>query len=157
MKIKLSDGAFAIVDKQDAKRTILAGPWHPKRGRYTTYAIHHIYRGTKRTTEMLHRFILRLTASRPMIDHKDRNGLNCKRRNLRKCTGVQNGGNREPNNGLKYKGVQQRSQNSFSARIQVEKKAKVIGSFPTAKLAAMAYDKAAKKMFGKFALVNFPL
>ena len=57
-----------------------------------------------------------------------------------------------------YKGVRKEARcSSYRASIVVNNKWRHLGSFKTAEEAACAYDEAARKYFGEFACVNFPL
>ncbi len=90
-----------------------------------------------------------------MIDHIDRNGLNNQRENLRVCTHTQNQSNSGPRKG-KYKGVSyKKEQNRFVAQIQKHGKKVHIGYFNIETEAALAYDEAARVLFGEFAYLNF--
>lgn len=91
------------------------------------------------------------------IDHKDCDGLNNQRHNLRPATNSQNQANRRPNKNTRsgFKGVSW-NDDSWMARIQVNGKRHFLGEFPTSTQAAIAYDEAAIKYFGEFARVNFP-
>lgn len=92
------------------------------------------------------------------VDHIDGNGLNNVRSNLRMSTRTQNSANKskQQNNTSGYKGVYwHKANNKWAAHIQVNKKSIHLGVFNTKKSAAVAYDKAAKKYFGKFAQLNF--
>jgi hypothetical protein len=111
----------------------------------------------KRT--LVHRMILaRLyTETRPYTDHKDRNRLNNLIENLRPCDSQQNSRNRKYSDSASvYKGVHRHSSHHrWTARIQTEDERIYIGIFKTEKEAAQAYDLAAVKYFGEFALLNF--
>ena len=90
------------------------------------------------------------------VDHRDRNGLNNRRSNLRLATDLQQAANRTtPTNAAGFRGVAVRGKR-FEARINVNKKYVSLGRFASAELAARAYDKAAFKQFGEFAVLNFP-
>lgn len=90
------------------------------------------------------------------IDHEDLDGLNNKWNTIRKATRSQNLGNQKihSNNTSGFKGVcwDKKSQ-KWVARIQVNKKSKVIGWFEKDKLeeAAKAYEIEADKLFKEFA------
>lgn len=82
------------------------------------------------------------------VDHKDRNHKNDRPNNLRACTHLENSRNRKYHN-RKYHGVHLHGQtHKYQARIN-------IGLFNTEQEAARAYDNVAKKLFGKFAALNF--
>lgn len=96
-------------------------------------------------------------------DHKDHNGLNCCKSNLRLATKVQQSQNRRKaiprttNYGTasKYKGVSHNKKTGgWYVRIVVNSKTVNIGTFPTENKAAIEYNRAAKKYFGEFAQLN---
>ena len=93
------------------------------------------------------------------IDHIDRDKHNHKIENLRLASKSQNGANkakRPGNYSSKYKGVCKVPSGKWVAVIQVKMKRVHIGTFDTEEQAARAYDKRAIKLFGQFALLNFP-
>lgn len=91
------------------------------------------------------------------IDHRDGDGLNNQRLNLRGATKAQNGMNRSKNrnNTTGYKGVE-RAKTGFVARIMANGKRMYCGIYRTPHEAARAYDKAALELHGEFAVLNFP-
>lgn len=108
----------------------------------------------KRGTIYMHCQILGFPSSE--VDHRDRNGLHNWRANLRLATDLQQVLNREkPKNRLGLKGVK-RKIHTFEARICHLGKPRTIGHYATPEAAARAYDREARKLFGEFAVLNFP-
>jgi hypothetical protein len=107
----------------------------------------------------MHRLILG-AQNGDLVDHKDRNGLNNRRNNLRLCTSSQN----SMNVIRKYKGKTSvfrgvhfhKAANKWIAKVYAGRVAHHLGSFVNEVDAAIAYDHAAKRLHGEFALVNFP-
>lgn len=89
------------------------------------------------------------------VDHRDGNGLNDCKGNLRIASPAENSANRGPqrNNTSGYKGVTF-SNGKWIAQIQVKNHYMNLGSHPTAEHAALAYNGAAKAYFGEFAYQN---
>lgn len=92
------------------------------------------------------------------IDHKNCNGLDNRRDNLRWATPSQNSTNRDvADHGLSsYRGVYL-LQGRWRATIGVERKRLHLGLFLTEEEAAIAYDEAAIRLHGEFARLNFPV
>jgi len=91
------------------------------------------------------------------VDHKDGNGLNNQKINLRACTHQQNGSNLRKNkkNTTGFKGVHfNTSRNTFQSYITPNRKHIYLGSYKTDQEAALAYDEAAIEHFGEFACTN---
>lgn len=109
---------------------------------------------------LLHRFLLGLVKYDPrQVDHKDNNGLNCVRDNMRICTRTQNTANTglRSNNKTGYKGVVfNKNGTAYKAQVQLEGTKINLGMYTDPIEAALAYDDAAKKLFGEFAKLNFP-
>lgn len=109
----------------------------------------------------MHREILERMGFKNFIqtDHKNRNSLDNTRENLRPATSSQNNSNMNSKIGKSgYRGVVRLSGNlekPFRALLSVNGRTLHVGYFATSKEAAMAYDVAARKYRGEFALVNF--
>jgi len=109
----------------------------------------------KRYVILMHRQIMN-TPDGMDTDHINHNKLDNRKENLRVCTGAENLCNRYKWEGKKYKGVYIEYGKYIFASITKNRKQIRLGSFPTLEDAARAYDKAAKEIHGKFALLNFP-
>lgn len=155
MKLSGRNNLFAIVDEEDY-RTLDLGSynWYPIFGRRTTY----VWSKKKRKTIYLHRFIMGLeNAPRAVfVDHKDCNGLNNSRTNLRITDNSNNQRNSRKRlsakNTSSYKGVSRRSNNKtkpWAVTISLS-----VGSYRTEIEAAEAYNKAVKQLFGPNAMLN---
>ena len=95
-----------------------------------------------------------------LIDHINHEKLDNRRSNLRICTTSQNCANmniKRKNRGISgFKGVRYHSKNkNWNARITIKRKEIHLGCFTDKDVAAKAYDLAAIKYFGEFALTNF--
>jgi hypothetical protein len=104
---------------------------------------------------LMHRVVLGLPSTQhPHVDHKDCNGLNNQRCNLRICNQSQNQANQRlsKNNTSGYKGVVWHSgANKWMARIVVHRKGIYLGIFIDKLEAVKAYRRAAVEYFGEFA------
>lgn len=152
-QIPLSRGKFAFVDDEDFE-WLSKHKWAAlKRRNNRFYAVSKI--GGKSVS--MHRIILGLTDSNIFADHKDNDGLNNQRHNLRPATKEQNQYNRgvNANNPTKRKGVN-RHRAKFQVRIRHLGEKIYLGLFEDADEAARAYDAAARKYHGEFANLNFP-
>ena len=153
-KIKLTQGKVALVDDEDFD-FLSRYKWHAHKGRSTFYAQRSVKNGSSCITIFMHRVIME-TPDNLNTDHKDRDGLNNQKHNLRNCTHGQNQMNRKCSGKIKYLGVN-KDRKYFQSRILVNKKRVFLGAFLNAKDAAIAYDKAALKYHGEFARLNFTL
>lgn len=104
---------------------------------------------------LMHRIIIN-TPKGMDTDHRDHNGLNNQRSNLRICTTSQNLFNRSNaiRSKVKYKGVS-KSKRGYKVYIFHDGKQINLGRFTNIIEAAKVYDEAAKKYHGEFACLNF--
>lgn len=104
---------------------------------------------------LMHRLILQ-APKELQVDHIDGDKQNNQRSNLRLATGYDNQRNRPKPKANKsgYKGVHKIGHNKWRAQIRNGTRILSLGSYPSPEAAAIAYDKAAKKIHGAFALTN---
>jgi hypothetical protein len=105
----------------------------------------------------MHRQLLGLTDPSEQVDHRNHDGLDNRRENLRPCTNQQNQHNQRKRAGCtsRYKGVHWDFRNgSWRAAIKAEGRTIHLGRFQDEDDAARAYDDAARRLFGEFALTN---
>lgn len=95
----------------------------------------------------------------PFVDHRNHNGLDNRRQNLRDSDEVLNGGNRRRNQrgSSQYKGVSwYKPSSKWRAYANINKHKVTIGYFDDEKEAARAYDEVAQREYGEHACLNFP-
>ena len=153
--IRLSKGHHAIVDDSDYE-FLNQWKWSACKSWWTetVYAARKPFGGKNGKSIYMHRLIM----GEPQgleVDHKDRNGLNNQRTNLRIAEKFQN----RSNQGLskmsvsRAKGVRQKGR-SWEAHISVGDKYVYLGIFKTFQDALDAYDRAAISNRGEFAVTN---
>jgi len=160
-EIKLSKGYFALVDDDDYDRLIKFS-WHIRASKISNknniYAVTDLNRldKSKRRMIFMHRVIMNIDDPNIIIDHKDMNGLNNQKLNLRTANKSQNGANRTSMGSSEYLGVSWcKHGKKWLASISFEKKCYKLGRFHSEIDAAKAYDTAAKDFHKEFANVNF--
>lgn len=153
-EIPLTQGYVAIVDDEDYD-AVMAFKWFAHVQRNATYVGRKARRADGLWADIrLHTFL----TGWPLVDHRDGDGLNNRRANLRPATRAENNRNRRrslSNNASGFKGVC-RDRGKWRAYIYVDDKQHHLGMFPTAEAAALAYDVAALELHGEFARLNFP-
>jgi len=158
-EIPLTQGKFALID-DDMFDRVSYFKWHVVKKLRTTgivyYALTNIYVNGKYTCLLMHRLIMGIPD--PLqVDHRNSNGLNNQKHNLRICTGQQNSQNsrKTTNSTSIYKGVSYvTKKNKWRSRIMVNGNPIHLGYYGTEIQAAIAYNNSAIKYFGDFALLN---
>ncbi len=154
-EIELTQGKVAMVDDADFE-WLNQWKWHARKTGNTWYACRNVKLGVNKwTCAYMHRVIF---PGHQRIDHKNLDGLDCQRNNLRVSSVQQNGANRpkQVNNTSGFKGVSwAKDVSKWKPKIQFAGKTINLGSFDTLEDAAKAYDVAARKYFGEFARTNY--
>ncbi|MGB2808581.1 MAG: hypothetical protein WBC22_12630 [Sedimentisphaerales bacterium] len=157
-RIPLTQGKYAIVDPEDYDR-ISKHKWHLIRSPRSDYATRCVTIGYRRQKQIsMHRVIMNARPGQ-CIDHIDHNGLHNRKANLRLASMAQNSWNKRKQRGKhssRFKGVSWFArEKKWQARIQANGRKIFLGSFTREIDAAKAYDTAAGKYHGQFALLNF--
>jgi hypothetical protein len=157
--IELTQGYVALVDDEDYER-LSRWRWHANvvRGGRVCALRKKRHRG-RMTTIYMHREIVGAKPGQ-QVDHINGDALDNRRGNLRICTISQNNQNRYANTGAssQYKGVcWDKGADKWRATITAGGRRKYLGTFEDEREAALAYDAAARELFGEFARPNLPM
>lgn len=170
-QISLTRGLIALVDNKDYS-FLSKWKWSAVKSKKGT--THYAHRNSKisdntaqkkRKSILMHRVLMAVNDPKIQVDHKDHNGLNNQRKNIRVCTNTQNQYNRRGKGVSKYLGVNASSSGKkvidgvitytkWKANILVNGKDNYLGHFNSEKEAAKAYNEAAQKYHGDFANLN---
>lgn len=166
-EIPLTRGMVAVVDDQDYDE-LSKFRWFAKCGRWTWYAERNTPRDEngRRSTVRMHRQILGVIGDIE-VDHRNGDGLDNRRANLRTATAQENQRNRThkpAGSSSRFHGVRWHAKSGkWEARIADGErtangcaKNRFLGHFASETEAALAYDAAARVSFGDFASLNFP-
>jgi hypothetical protein len=150
-KIPLSDGSKARVNNC-FYGLLKKFRWYVIKAKHTQYAVW--YR-TSREKIAMHQMILGARGGQ-VVDHIDGDGLNNQVANLRVCDWSQNVMHsvRRRRGRSRYKGVD-RHHGKWRARIAAYGQRMHLGNYATEEEAARAYDRAAVRHHGEFAVLNF--
>lgn len=151
-EIPLSKGYVAIVDDEDYER-VSKYKWCAVKTKNFVYAVRSYER---HKLIYMHRFILNISDNKD-TDHRDGDGLNNRRLNIRASTRSQNNCNRRKprSNTSGYKGVSwNKKADKWKVTIGLHKQSIHLGMFANLKDASQAYIKVAKKYHGEFARIS---
>ena len=157
-RIYLGDGQFTILDQQDYYH-LSKFKWYVKGSFGKFYAARNYKYDSRQTkTVSMHREIMSAPGGL-LVDHKNRDGLDNRRANLRLATYSQNNCNKlkRKNTSSQFTGVCFNKRGKrWGGHISNKGKRIFLGYFDSETEAAKAYDEAAKKYHGEFARLNFP-
>lgn len=149
--VPLTKGYEAVIDAADVP--LVAGwRWGAKVRPWTTYAARTDYSTGRKVEVKMHRLLMAAPAHL-LVDHRDRNGLNNRRGNLRLATSAQNarnaGVNKNSLTGIRGVGWVARD-SKWRARISCNGQSHLLGHFNCITAARLAYARASVKMHGEF-------
>ena len=152
VKIPLTHGKVTIVDNQDWP--LMAGyRWYALRGKTAGSERWYAAACHEGRTVYMHRVITHAGPGEK-VDHKNWDGLDNRRTNLRLCTNAQNMANQRTYRGRAgMRGVYPRKER-WRARIWVGYRGISLGTFDSPEEAARARDEAAQRFHGEFAVMN---
>lgn len=134
---------------------LISYKWHAQKKKKTWYA----FTSKKTKNGFRNLGMHNLVSGVSFADHRDHNGLNNQRENIREANLTTNSRNKSPARKKKYKGttfIKRIKNRPYQAVIQSEGKNYYLGCFATEIEAAKAYDAKAIELFGEFAYLNFP-
>jgi hypothetical protein len=162
-QIPLSQGKIAFVDDEDFD-WLNQYKWcaYQPNSKGTYYATRNItYTDGTCSMVQMHREILGLSlGDRGLGDHKDRNGLNNQKHNLRVGSKALNSHNSklQSNNSSGYRGVYwHKNRSKWVVRIGIHGVPKYCGVYDDVVEAAKVYDKEALQAYGPNVYLNFPI
>lgn len=161
LEIELRNNKTVCIDDADLG-LVMGYSWYPINNHGNWYVIANLP-GHGTGTVLMHRIILGLKTNDGIkVDHKDGNGLNNQRENLRIAKPQQNRWNSKPVGGSsQYKGVNwhrfKSGAGKWRAQAMVDGKQHHLGLFTDEEEAARVVDAFYVKAFGEFAWLNFPL
>jgi len=154
----LARGRTALID--DADLGLIEGyRWNVSEYRAGMTHQHGPYARAAIPGSRKHVYMHQLITGWPATDHLNRNGLDNRRANLRRATKTQNAGNspHRPGSSSRFKGVcRPAGRTKFMAQIRDNGRNVYLGVFESEMDAALAYDVAAREIFGEFAYLNIP-
>lgn len=158
--IELSQGKVAVVSNRDFTRLNQFSwhVWRPLNAPHLAYAARKIRKKDGRYSKaFMHREVLCAPPGME-VDHRNRDGLDNRRRNLRLATASQNQANSRQHRDAqssRFKGVTwHKGSQKWQSSIQFQKHRFYLGWFVSEIDAALAYNRKAIALFGSYARLN---
>ena len=159
-KIKLNKGLVALVDDEDYEK-VSRFTWcaHLEGNRKQPYAVTSILQENGRYKQFrMHRMVMEVYDPKIIVDHKNGNTLDNRRKNLRLASFADNSRNQTKLvstntsgfRGVSYYKVRSHLKNPWGARIKKDGILRHLGYFEKSEDAAKAFDIMAKKLFKGF-------
>ncbi len=152
--VTLTKGYLAMIDTADT-HFVAGWNWRALVDGNTVYAVRKDCSGPKQRSVKMHRIIMGNPEGLE-IDHKDGDGLNNRRNNLREATRSQNNHNqrRSKNNTSGFKGVTwHKAGGKWQAQIMMDGRKRFLGLHATPEAAHTAYCKASAELHGEYGRV----
>ena len=149
--VTLTKGYTAVIDAADV-HLVEGRNWSASVDPHAVYAVWTALARKGQSTVRMHRVITNASQDE-QVDHRDHDGLNNRRSNLRLVTSSQNQHNsRMPNSNTSgYKGVSWDAQSAkWKAQICLQGKRFFLGRFDTAEEAHVAYCRASESLHGEY-------
>jgi hypothetical protein len=159
LRVPLSQGRWATIDPEDAEN-VLQYRWYIDRSNRSgrEYARSNVYLPNgKHTTILMHRLIAGFPGTRSVVDHRNGDGLDNTRANLRVCSYSNNLMNQRPRTDgtSRFKGVSWNTKRSkWVVNIQIKGRNTYIGLAECEEEAAVLYNIAAQLFYGEYACLN---
>lgn len=139
-----------LIDPEDVV-DVICHHWMVNNHGKIVYAVRHEIVDSKRVAIYLHQHL----TGKKMVDHKNGDGLDNTRQNLRPCTHSQNlAWQQDRPRKSPFRGVNQLPGGRWRAAIRQNEKSIYLGSFDRAIDAAIVWNEAALKKYGEFARLN---
>lgn len=146
---------FALVDNEDFEYLNQFKWYYDNSGKYAMRRFY--YKDKKSKIISMHRFIMKPPKDK-LIDHKNMDGLDNRKSNLRICGKRENAINTalRKNNKSGYTGVHHNTKSTPPWRVNLKENGKqvCVGYFYDVKEAAKAYNEKAKELYGEYARLN---
>lgn len=153
--IKLFSGEYVRIDEEDYER-LSQYSWCLFKSEKWQYAIRTEYKNGTQKTIYMHREIMGVTDPKIYVDHRDHDGLNNLKSNLRMSDNRFNQYNvgKKSTSKQKYKNIRQLDENRWQVRVRTPKGKRVERVVYSEEDAVKLYNELALKYHGEFAYLQ---